>query len=120
MGNSLDPVEKLGLGIHRANYQGCRNSSSYLHRRQERSNRLLGKKLLPVTENALDQRYPTTVVISGALLNAVIPVVSYLHRYQAVINQDLLCQKVGTNSGFVTCTKLFIDLSPYLSARIHG
>ena len=34
----------------------------------------------------------------------------YLHGDQAVVDENLLCQEVGTDSCFVACAELLVDL----------
>jgi hypothetical protein len=64
MGNFPGPVERPGSGTRRANYQECRNSSSYLRRRPEHNNQLHDRKPPPMIGSALGQQYPITVNVS--------------------------------------------------------
>lgn len=65
MGNFPGPVERPELGTRRANYQGCRNSWSYLRRRPEHNSQLLGRKPPPMIGSVLGQQYPIAVNVSN-------------------------------------------------------
>ena len=108
----------LGPRIRHASCQELRSFSSCSHHRPGRSSLPPDRMRLPGTEIFPVQQYPTaadrelaTVSIYSTMRVEEFDSI-YLHCHKSLIHQNLLCEKVRSDGGLVTCAELLVDLRP--------